>query len=176
MNEQTLAFWQLYDQYVQTNTKEMRGELASLLKEIEIPDRKKPLLRPEKGWNKVLAWQVLRNQQFIFSDSVPFCLYAGEMLIQDKPYDRDIFLTRFPIDETISGRLLKHGFEMTHDDRGSLDDSEWMQKVRACGITNEKGLYLPIFEMEVLQRFCKQKVEEMEKGIFSTLHEKLRLL
>ncbi len=176
MNEQILAFWQLYDQYVQTENKDIRPRLSSLLSEIEEKDRRKQLLRPEKGWNTILAWQVLRTQEFIFSDNVIFRLYTGDVLVWEPHWDRDILLTRFPMETNIiSGRILKPGFEMTHEDKGELSDYEWNQQIRSLGITNEKGLYLPVYESDTLKKFCLSQIAEMQKGIFSYLGKELNI-
>ena len=171
MKKEIEDFWSLYDQYIVTGEPHVRPELSALLKQIENTDRKTQLLRPEKGWDKILAWQLLRTQEFIFSDTIPFVLYEGEILAWTPRWDRDVFLTRLPSLEFVSGRILKPGFKMTHEDRGDMSDWNWNQSIRAVGLTNERGLYLPLYDPTTLMKFCDQEIAKIRPRIIEYLKE-----
>ncbi len=174
METETKEFWSLYDQYIQSGDIALRHQLSKLLKVLENKDRRTQILRPGKNWNHILAWQVLRNQQFIFSDSQIVNLTAGEVIAWSPHWDRDIFLTRVPIQETISGRYLKPGFKMTNEDRGDKGDHDWNRTILMYGITDECGLYLPIFDVETLIRLCDRELSlirpSIKNSIITNLH------
>ncbi|MCX6756523.1 MAG: hypothetical protein NTX85_04250 [Candidatus Nomurabacteria bacterium] len=170
MNTQALQdFWALYDQYLDTKDESLYPQLSKLLEQVEEKNKSKQLLRPEKGWDKILAWQVLRDQTFIFSDTFTFDLIAGEILAWTPHWDRDVFLTRNPYRETISGKILKPGFILTGEDKGEASDYEWDQTVRYHGITNEKGLYLPLYDSISVLKLCDQQIAKMKPRILNYL-------
>lgn len=155
MEEKLELFWKVYDNYITTGSMDLRGELSRLLSQVETKDKREQLFRPEKGWNNILAWQVLRDQEFIFGD-YPVMLSEGEIIIWFPHWDRDVFITRLPIEEKISGRYLKPGFHMDFEDREEESDDEWSQKIQQVGITDERGLYLPLYDSGTLIKFCDQ--------------------
>ena len=169
MEEKLKKFWELYDEYVLDGNPKLRKKLSGHLAEVEQPGRQKQLFRPEKNWNQILAWQILRNQDFIFSDKDTFELYEGEILAWTPEWDRDYFITRLPFKAVVSRELIKPGFVLTHDDKGDLDEYDWKDKIRHCGLTDERGLYLPIYEKETLLMFCKQEMNHLKENIIDYL-------
>lgn len=162
-------FWALYDEYLSDNGRASQTEkqasmerLSVLLAMIESKDRANQLCRPEKSWDKIVGWQILRDQDFYFSGRTPLTLQAGEMIVweQRKDNDVDILVTRIPRREIPYGRILKPGFNMNYRDRGDRSDWEWSQLVAEVGVTDERGLYLPIFERSLFARLCEERLGE----------------
>ena len=171
-NEILNAFWLLYEEYIQTGERGLRPKLSELLKEVENKDRKTQLLRPEKGWDTILGWQVLRNQQFVFTNTNLFDLCEGEILAWTPHWDRDVFLTRLPHKEVIAGTIIKPGFKLDyHEDRKGENDHEWDQMVRRVGITDEQGLYLPIYDLVTLIKFCDLEIAKIRPFIMDYLQK-----
>lgn len=162
MEKKLALFWEMYDEYIQTGNVSLRGALSYLLKQIEKPSRRDQLLRPEKGWEKILAWQVLRNQSFIFSNNSVF-VHEGEVIIWLPHWDRDVFITRIPKEEVVSGSFLKPGFSLTYEEQGGQDDSNWGEIILRNGITDERGLYLPLYESSVVLDICNKFIAEKKK-------------
>lgn len=168
MEKKLKLFWEIYDKYIQTGDKSLRKELSDLLKQVEKHSRRDQLLRPEKGWNEILAWQILRYQPFIFSNH-PVALFEGEIVIWLPHWDRDVFITRIPKEEFVSGSFLKPGFCLTHDDRNDKIDSEWDDIVLHNGITDERGLYLPLYSPDVVLKLCNSYITEKKDAMLTYL-------
>jgi len=171
--EAVKLFWNVYDQYLQTEDRNLRPELSRLLKKIEKGDKASQLLRPEKGWNQILAWQVLREQSFFYNSSLSF-LFEGEVVAVAPNRDKDILLTRIPTAEIKTGLILRPGFKLDYTDRKEKVDFEWEQKVAKFGITDERGLYLPLYEIATVERFCLSLIEEAKKNVLDYLKEQKR--
>ena len=172
--EKLKLFWCIYDKYIKTGDTSLRSQLSVLLSQIEEKDRKKQLLRPEKDWNKILAWQVLRHQSFIFS-SRPLIVSEGEIIVWLPHWDRDVFITRIPREEFVSGAFLKPGFKMDSDDRGDLSDYDWERKVLQYGLTDERGLYLPLYNYEVVIQLCNQYFITAQQSMIDYIHKEIIL-
>lgn len=170
MEEKLKLFWRIYDKYIHTGDSSLRFGLSASLKIVEKQSRRDQLLRPEKGWNEILAWQVLRNQRFIFTNH-PVTLSEGEIIIWHPHWDRDVFISRMPREEFVSGAFLKPGFLLTHDDQGDRSDHEWDQIVFHNGITDERGLYLPLYEPDVILTLCDSYFAEKKKEVFDYLEK-----
>jgi len=170
MEEKLELFWRIYDEYIKTGNPNSRGELSKLLSQVEKKSRREQLFRPEKNWNKILAWQVLRYQEFVFNNH-PVAISAGEMIIWQSDWDRDVFITRLPIKEEVSGSFLKPGFHMDFEDRKEESDHEWSQKIQQGGITDERGLYLPLYDSKTIIKFCDQHLTEGRALIFHYLQK-----
>lgn len=175
MKKHTEEFWSLYDHYVHTGDTTSRHHLSELLRIIEKPDRRTQILRPEKNWKEIIAWQVLRNQQFIFSDRVVNHLYEGEVIAWSPHWDRDIFLTRIPIEEKVSGRYIKPGYVLKHEDKKDNTDYEWEQTVLRYGLTDERGLYLPLFDVETLLKLCDRQISLIKPSIKESIVRNLSI-
>ena len=173
MEKKITLFWEMYDEYIQTGNASLRGALSYLLKQIEKPSRRDQLLRPEKSWDKILAWQVLRNQSFTFSSNSVF-VYEGEVIIWLPHWDRDVFITRIPKEEVVSGSFLKPGFCFTYEDQGGQDDSNWGEIILRNGITDERGLYLPLYEPNVVLDFCNNYIAEKKELMLNYLAKEKR--
>lgn len=172
MEEKIKKFWIIYDKYIQTEEKNLMPKLSDLLAQIENKDRRTQLLRPEKGWNNILAWQVLRNQSFIFNPN-PFFLNQGEIIAWSPHWDRDVFLTRIPFTENVSGHILKPGFKLDFEDQEekNISDYEWDQIVRTNGITDERGLYLPLYEFSTIIRLADNQIEQAKEKVVDYLNK-----
>jgi hypothetical protein len=168
MEEKLKRFWQIYDKYIQTNDKSLRNDLSSLLKELEKPSRRDQLFRPEKAWNKILGWQILRNQPFIFTNH-PLMLFEGEIIIWLPHWDRDVLITRIPKIEFVSGAFLKPGFYLSHDDQGDRDEHQWEEIVLCNGITDERGLYLPLYNFDDILNLCNNYIAEKKNEMINYL-------
>lgn len=168
-------FWDIYDKYILTEDKSLRSKLSYLLKEIEKEDKVNQLLRPQKGWNKILAWQVLREQEFVYDSSVSF-LFEGEILMWAPNLNKDILLTRIPTGEIETGLILRPGFKLDYTDKRCKVDHEWEQNVKKHGITDERGLYLPLYEIATVEKFCFNRIKEAEKAVQSYLMEEKKAL
>ncbi|MDA3803075.1 MAG: hypothetical protein PF488_04280 [Patescibacteria group bacterium] len=125
-------------------------------------------MRPEKGWNKILAWQILRNQSFTFKNH-PLWVHEGEIVIWFPHWDRDVFITRFPKEEFVSGSLLKPGFHLSADDRGERNNNEWDEVVMLYGITDERGLYLPLYDSDIILKLCDYYIAERKNKMIEYL-------
>lgn len=132
-------FWVVYDEYLFTQDRLLRPRLSNLLEKIEIRSRVGQLLRPERGWNTILAWQLLSNQDFIFNtERTP--LDEGEILLWSPFWNRDVLLT-------------KHSFENNYNDF----TLGWNQIVFQNYIADEKGLYLPLFDYGDVMKLVNQQ-------------------
>lgn len=145
-------FWRVYDEYVDTYNRKLFPELSNRLSLVEQQSRSNQILRLEKGWKRILAWQVLRDQAFIFSDNNQFNMEEGEILAWQREWDRDTFLTRSPILNFISneGSILSPGVDYSLHNRDNTKSDELKKIMKDTGLANQKGLYLPIFEERVL--------------------------
>jgi hypothetical protein len=170
MKEKIKLFWGIYDKYISTGDTSLRSELSKLLGQIEKKSRQDQLLRPEKGWNEILAWQVLRNQSFVFS-KFPLWISEGEIVIWLPHWNRDVFITRFPKEEVGSGSFLKPGFHLTHDDKGDRSDYEWDDIILRNGITDERGLYLPLYNSNIILKICDYYIAERKKLMLDYLRK-----
>lgn len=179
MNEKeekiTKSFWNMYDEYIKNENKNLRSKLSDLLKEIEKEDKVNQLLRPEKGWNEILAWQVLRDQEFVYNSSVSF-LFEGEIIAWDPNNNYDIFLTRIPYAKTATGLILRPGFKLGYENKKNRTDYGWEQMVKKYGITDERGLYLPLYEVQTVEKFCLNLIEEAKKTVLDYLKKEKRIL
>jgi len=170
MEEKLKLFWEIYDKYIKTGDVSLRKQLSDLLKHVEKKSRQDQLLRPEKGWNKILAWQVLRNQAFTFKNH-PLWVHEGEIVIWLPHWDRDVFITRFPKEEVGSGSFLKPGFCLSANDKGKRSDYEWNEIVMFNGITDERGLYLPLYDPSAILMLCGHYITERKKEMLEYLKE-----
>ena len=171
--EIVLHFWSIYDEYIQTENKSLRNELSFLLSQIEEKGREKQLFRPDKGWVRILAWQVLRNQQFIYPrNNHPVFLHEGEILSWTPCWDRDVYLTRIPFEEVVSGYFLNPGYYQELGQK-EMSDHEWETFVDSHVFTDERGLYLPLYEFETVKKFAFEQIEMAKEKVVSFLNEKI---
>jgi hypothetical protein len=168
MKEKTRLFWEIYDKYISTEDSSLRGKLSELLAQIENVSKKNQILRPEKGWNEILAWQALRDERFIFTKE-PKWVYEGEIIISLPHWDRDVFITRSPREEFVSGHFLKPGYHLSSEDKGDRSDYEWDYFIITNGIVDERGLYLPLYDSDVVLKFCDNYIEEKKKKMLKYL-------
>ncbi|MBP6912727.1 MAG: hypothetical protein KBB86_02215 [Candidatus Pacebacteria bacterium] len=170
-------FWSLYDYYVKNDgDPKLMGDLSRLLAEVENKGREKQLFRPEKKWNSILAWQVLRSQEFYFKGDNRFDLLAGEIIAWSPNWDRDVFLTRHGKPEVVSGGVLRPGYSLTHEDRGDKNDVEWDEFTRNKTFADERGLYLPIYEAKTLMMLCDKALVRMRADIVTYLLKEKSIL
>ena len=171
--EKMKKFWVIYDEYIQTGDKNLRKELSSLLSQVEEKGREKQLFRPEKEWNKILAWQVLRTQEFIYpKNNRPSHLYEGEILAWTPGWDRDVYLTRIPYQEVVSGYFLNPGYYLECDQKNMSDD-DWENFAKSRIFTDERGLYLPIYEFEIVKKFVFEQIERAKEiAVYYLIKEK----
>lgn len=173
MNEQLVKFWSIYDEYIQTGDKTLRKDLSELLAQVEEKGRVKQLFRPEKGWDRILAWQVLRKQGFLFPrNNHSFYLEEGEVLAWSPGPDRDIFLSRIPYSEEVSGYLLNPG-NYCECGKRDMTDYEWDKFVDSHIFTDERGLYLPLYKVEVVKKFIFGFIDEAKEKVVSYLNDKI---
>jgi hypothetical protein len=177
-------FWSLYDQYVASIKAcseleikaDIRQRLSVLLAQVERKDRYNPLCRPEKGWMKPVAWQVLREQQFLFMfGKSPLILSEGEVIVWDQENDRDVLVGRIPRVDFIAGRVLKPGFHMDYSDRGDRSEEEWRKCVFENGLTDERGLYLPVYDRSLIVQFCEDWMSAKYQETMDFLQKKFYL-
>ena len=174
-------FWELYDRYIAEENKgvqnAMRSKLSALLAQIEKPSRKEQLTRPEKGWQRPIAWEVLRSQEFFYGRSkTTFQLFTGEMLTWIPHWDRDVFLTRIPRDEIVSNLSILHpGYNVELTDKPEdMSDWDWDQCVKNTNIfADERGLYLPLYEVETVKRFCIRELNQRIEDVIVYLEKEL---
>jgi len=171
--EKIEEFWNVYDEYIQTGNKELRRKLSTLLSQVEEKNREKQLFRPEKGWIRILAWQVLRNQRFIHPrNNFPVFLNEGEILAWTPCWDRDVYLTRIPYHEEVSGYILRPGYYLECDKK-NMTDSEWDEFANNHIFSDERGLYLPLYEFETVKKFAFEQIDSAKEKIVSYLEEKI---
>lgn len=173
MQEKVKEFWKLYDQYILSMDPTMRPDLSGLLMQIEQKSKREQLLRPEKDWNHIAGWQVLRNEKFFFADNVKFQMLEGEIVVWCPHWDRDVFVTRNPTEEHMSGRLLKPGYKMDSNDRGDRSDIEWKEICTHHGLVDERGLYLPLYDLPTIMKFCDQEITKIRPRVKKALKEHL---
>lgn len=176
-NKALEKFWSLYDYYVKNDgDPKLMGDLSRLLAEVENKGREKQLFRPENGWNSILAWQTLRSQDFYFKGDIQFSLLAGEIIAWSKPWDRDVLLTTYGQKQFVSGTILRPGYSLTHEDRGDKNDTEWDEFTRDKTFTDERGLYLPIYEANTLMMLCDKALARMRADIVTYLRVEKSIL
>jgi hypothetical protein len=134
MEDNIKLFWEVYDNYLVTGDRYQRYRLSPILAKIENEGRENQLFRSKKGWDKIIAWQVLRNQMLQFKEN-QFSLLEGEIIVWQKHWDRDVFISRIPRDQLVSGWILNPGSEY------------------------EKGLYLPIYQVSHLIKLFNDYLE-----------------
>lgn len=174
MEEKIVKFWSIYDEYIQTGDKTLRKELSELLAQIEDKDRAKQLSRPEKNWTRILAWQVLRTQQFIYPrTNFPVLLEEGEILAWTPCWDRDVYLTRIPYHESISGFILRPGYYLECGQK-EMSDCDWENFVNNHIFSDERGLYLPLYEFETVKKFAFEQIDLAKEKVVSYLNEKIK--
>jgi hypothetical protein len=171
LEESKQLFWEIYDEYLKTKDVELHAELSSYLEKIEVPDRIDQLFRPEKGWDKIIGWQVLRNQEFVWSQKLRGFVFEGEIIVHNSSFNLDYFLTRMPIKQVSSGHYLKPGHYLSFRDQGNLTDVEWSQAILFQGITDERGLYLPIYQLETLVELIDFEFTKGRLAIFEKLKQ-----
>ncbi len=164
MEEKITMFWETYEAYVSSyndNTPkiEMRPILSALLAEIETADRVGQLVHHKNPEYGILGWQVLKDKTFFNGKNCnPVLeLYAGELLGWDAPYDRDVFLSRIPYKEVVSGYALNPG-------RTRLDDNKYIYN-------DERGLYLPIYHPEIFMNIYNKEILRGKPLVFKYLQE-----
>lgn len=165
MENQTLVaqFWETYRVYVASYNEPsqktaLRPTLSSLLAQIEKPARKN-IVHDKYPEHNILAWQVLRDQAFFDGKSgrsvLELC--AGELLGWDIGYDRDIFLTRVPYREVVSGYTLNPGSKCLDENKDIYND--------------ERGLYLPIYDPGVVMKIYNQETVKYKNLVLRYLEE-----
>ncbi len=80
-------------------------------------------IRPEFNWNYPLAWLVLRNETILDAQGAGplVVVQAGDVMLEDRSFDRDVFITHAPRRELVGGYMLSGRWE------------------------NMRGLFLPLF-------------------------------
>lgn len=169
MEEKVIKFWSLYDRYIKNPDENLRPSLSDLLAQIEQSNRETQLIRPKKCWDKIIAWQVLRNQRFLLGNGNHFYLEAGEILAWTPHWDRDVFITRIPHEEWVSGSILRPGYHFNEDDFERLT-SEGKDAAEQT-ITDERGLYLPLYDFETVIMLSNNYIEKSKKQIIKFLRE-----
>lgn len=166
-------FWNIYDKYIQTEDKVLRKELSDLLAQVEEKGREKQLFRPEKGWNRILAWQVLQTKRFIYPRvNQPVLLYEGEILAWTPCWDRDVYLTRIPYHEEVSGYIIRPGYYLECDQK-DMTDSEWNEFANNHIFSDERGLYLSLYEFETVKKLAFEQIDLAKEKVVSYLSEKI---
>ncbi len=164
----TEEFWLTYDRYITDGEASLRPILSRLLRQIETSDRREQLFRPEFGWTKIIAWQVLRKQEFWWfpspSSAHSFDLYEGEILVWHPQWDRDKFITRFPYKEFVSGQILRPGYKLGSfdEEKENMTKEAYDKYCKISGYTDETGLYLPIYELKTLRKFIDQQCKKFK--------------
>ena len=163
-------FWAIYDEYIVTFNKELLPELSRLLSLIESNDRDTQLLRPEKGWTRILAWQVSRDQEFIFGTK-KYTLSEGEVLAISGVYT--IYLSRVEQRFEMPGAILKPGYKLSYKDRGEMSAHKWHHKISTEGIVNESGLYIPLYDEKDVITAAFMEAETIKERVISFLQIKM---
>ena len=163
VNKNVKLFWDLYDEHLKTERVMLRPELSRLLSLIEDKEKRTQLLRPEKGWNDIIAWQILRDQKFSFG-SKDFSFSEGEIITLDfnQYITCIVFLTRVPFFRSVNFPLLKPGHYMnrSHKEDLGMDDSDWNDLIEKKGLTDERGLYLPLYEIDTVLKLMSLEFEK----------------
>jgi len=171
--EKIEEFWNVYDEYIQTGNKELREELSTLLFQIEGKSRENQLFRPEKGWDRILAWQALRTERFIYPGiNQPVLIYEGEILAWTRCWDRDIYLTRIPYREDVSGHIIRPGHYLECDQK-DMTEPEWYEFVNNHTFSDERGLYLPLYEYKTVKKLAFAQIDLAKAKVVSYLDEKV---
>ncbi|MGE5426036.1 MAG: hypothetical protein ACM3PZ_03105 [Bacillota bacterium] len=153
-------FWKLYDLYVETGNYQFLSDLSKGLAELEQKDRQNQLTRPDKSWNKILAWQVTRNQVFHHPNNHTFQLREHEIIMWHRHWDRDMYISRIPSLELVSGAYLNPGNKMDLEDKDDYSVNEWDNIIKYRTFTDERGLYLPLYQKRDVLFLLKKFMEE----------------
>ncbi|HSE56746.1 MAG TPA: hypothetical protein VLB02_01530 [Candidatus Paceibacterota bacterium] len=138
-------FWQVYDEYTALHDSSLKFLLLSFLADQD--EQVGNLTRPEKGWNHILAWEVLKQHTFFLSrENIQFEVFEGEIIVVQRDWDRNVFCTRIPHQEFVRGSILS-------------------MKER------EGRIFLPLYEAAVVraktilfsQKFLRQTLEFLSK-------------
>lgn len=173
--EKTKEFWELYNGYIANGDRTSWSKLSELLALIEEKSRGNQLLDPNNGRTKIIAWQVLRNQDFLFPrGDQPFRLYAGELLYESH-WDRDVFLTRIPKIECVSGDILHPGYYcgLEQKEKQNMSDDDWKEFCNKNMFADERGLYLPLYEKPIVKSLCMQEIEDHKKILEKYLQDEV---
>jgi hypothetical protein len=138
----------------------LRTTLSTLLSEIENQDRRTQVvyLKPHQT-GVILGWQVLRDQAFFDGKAghPVLELHSGELLGWDAHYDRDIFLSRVPYRDVVSGYALNPGRKCIDSNQDIYND--------------ERGLYLPIYDPEVFMNIYNKEIQKYKSLVVKYLQE-----
>ncbi|PKM88749.1 hypothetical protein CVU83_01165 [Candidatus Falkowbacteria bacterium HGW-Falkowbacteria-2] len=153
-------FWRLYDKYVDSGNYQYLPELSEGLAELETPNRVNQLKHSLRGWKKILAWQVTRNQTFIHANDHRFYLEAHEIIMWHQHWDRDMYISRIPSLELVSGAYLNPSNKLSLEDEDNYSEKEWNEIIIHRTFTDERGLYLPLFEKRDVLFLLKKFMDE----------------
>ena len=109
----------------------------------------------------------------MFLNNNRHCLVEGEIIIWLPHWDRDVLVARAPREEFVSGTFLKPGFNMTWEDKGERSDYEWEQVISQYGISDERGLYLPLYSEDVIRKLCDNFCIEHQKSVHEYLKKEV---
>ena len=140
-------FWMTYNGYMSSMENFFRPALSNLLEQIENDNRAKQLLHPNKHWNKIIGWQVLHNKVIVLHSKELFKLHEGEIILWNEEWQHDILISR-----KNSNKKLNHMA------------SKWDKIPSKPFNEEEKGLYLPIFQIsDIVELTVKNRLEEFNE-------------
>ncbi len=146
MSFNTDIFWQLYDQFVETDFRDQ--QLNSRISQIvrENIEEIFQLKREEKGWQIIRAWIAIRDQQLFSREGKLACsIRCGDVIVVEYHWDRDVVITHVPMPEMVCGPLL--GWEQSH------------------------GLFLPLFDKIVIEKAIRLRLDEDVKDAIARFEE-----
>lgn len=147
-------FWEFYDRFCESN-------LVNLVEKPDHPEavrmhqimyaaqrsgELKKLCRPDREWKTIHAWLVLKPAQIQRPNGeFGMVVRAGDVLVVQHQWDRDVFITQTPINEThVSGYFLSGFWEsmvglfMPLFDRGTITRCVWIRAEKTLEETIER--------------------------------------
>jgi hypothetical protein len=99
-----------------------------------------------------------------------FYLEEGEVLsISTSVYVQ--FLSRPSSQFEMPGAILKPGYHLSNKDRGEISAHKWSHMIALNGLTDERGLYLPLYKYEDVLKFSFSEAETIIKRVISFLEK-----
>jgi hypothetical protein len=139
-------FWVMYDEFCKpeslTNLVKVRQyEPAKEMRKITVAAHRTraihTLKRPERGWEHHHAWLSLAAAPILnHAGNVCMTMRAGDVIVVEHGWDRDVLTTHSPIEEFVCGYLLS----------GKWDDMV--------------GLFLPLFDAPTIMHCINVRLEE----------------
>lgn len=159
----TPEFWQFYDRFCSPkhltafiqDGKSAMGEAMQVLMRIAYEQKVvRKLSRPERHWDNYKAWLCLRNEQLMYQDGsgrIAMYMRAGDVVVVEHGWDRDIPITHSPIERGIVSGYFVHS-----------------------GTPERVGLFMPLFTQDTILKCIELRLEKNMREAMELAHQEAR--